>query len=205
GTSRMGSGTVVDPDGFVLSVSYVVIGAASGRVTFLDQPACDAEVLRYDFVSGLALLRLPVTNRRALALRRANEVALGDDVFIAASVAPDGARISSGAVSHLGPFDANWEYVLERAIMTTAMNPRLGGGPLVDRHGDVVGVVSLNLSEIGRFALAIPADHFLDARDAWMAGARRVMRSRTWIGMFCQMLNQHVVIAGLLPGAPGEQ
>src|SRR5262249_16472136 len=205
GTSPMQPGTLAHPDPLVLTVSYVVIGADSVRVTFLDQTACDAEVLRYDFVSGLALLKLPVTNRRALGLRRANEVALGDDVFIAASVGPDGARISSGAVSHLGPFDANWEYVLEPGIMTTAMNPGLGGGPLIDRHGGVVGVVSLNLSEIGRFALAIPADHFLDARDAWMAGARRAMRSRTWIGMFCQMLNQHVVIAGLLPGAPGEQ
>ena len=77
-----------------------------------------------------------------------------------AQISPDGtkiaARVSNGAVSYIGPFDANWEYVLDRAVMTTAMNPGLGGGPLLDPRGEVLGVVSLNLNEIGRFSLAIP-------------------------------------------------
>src|SRR5262249_57583921 len=107
---------------------------------------------------GIAEGRLP-----SLRLRRSSELHLGDEVFLVAGGGEGEARISNGGVSHLGPFDANWEYVLERAIMTTAMNPGLGGGPLLDLQGRVVGVVSLNLNEIGRFSLPIPPPHYLPA------------------------------------------
>jgi S1-C subfamily serine protease len=125
-------------------------------------------------------------------------------VFEVASAGEGQARISNGAVSYLGPFDANWEYVLERAIMTTAMNPGLGGGPLLDMQGRLVGIVSLNLNEIGRFSLAIPAEYYLDARDEFLAGGGRGMGARAWLGVFCYPMNQHVVIAGVLPGGPGD-
>ena len=39
---------------------------------------------------------------------------------------------ATGHVCIVGPFEAFWEYMLDRAIMTTAMNPGLGGGPLLD-------------------------------------------------------------------------
>jgi len=205
GTERMGTGTVVDPAGLILTVSYVIIGASRVRVTLLDQRSCDAEVVGYDFVSGLGLLRIPESGLTALPLRSSTDLALGEEVFIVASVGEGVARVSNGVVSYLGPFDANWEYVLDRAIMTTAMNPGLGGGPLVDRLGRLVGVVSLNLSEIGRLALAIPPEYFLDARDAFLGGGRVAIRTRPWLGVFCYVMNDHVVIAGLLPGGPGEQ
>ncbi|MFN8543719.1 MAG: S1C family serine protease [Candidatus Binatia bacterium] len=205
GTTRMGSGTVVDSAGLVLTVSYVVLGAREVRVVFLDQSSHVAEVVRWDVVSGLALLRLPESGVPALPIGRSTDLQLGDDVFILASVGPDGARVSTGNVTYLGPYDANWEYVLDRAVMASAMNPGLGGGPLLDRRGTVVGVVSLNLNDIGRFSLAIPAECYGDARDAFASGDGQAMRTRPWLGIFCQMLNHHVVIAGLLPGGPGEQ
>ncbi len=205
GTERMGTGVVVDPRGLVLTVSYVVLGANAVRVTLLDERAYVAQVVRYDFVSGLGLLRIPEERLAALPLGRSTDLALGDDVFIVASVGPGSARVSSGAVSALAPFDANWEYVLDRAIMTTAMNPGLGGGPLVDRFGRLVGIVSLNLNEIGRFSLAIPAEYYTDARDVFLAGGPPAMRTRPWLGVFCYVMNRHVVIAGLLPGGPGEK
>ena len=109
-------------------------------------------------------------------------------------------------VSYLGPFDANWEYVLDRAIMTTAMNPGLGGGPLLDTRGAVVGVVSLNLNEIGRFSLVDPRRLLpRRARRVPRPAAARPPATRAWLGIFCYAVKDHVVIAGLLPGGPGEQ
>jgi serine protease Do len=205
GTERMGSGFVVESAGLVLTVNYVVLGADRLKVTLLDQRSYDAELVRQDFASGLALLRIPEQHLPALPLRRANDLTLGEEVFIVASIGEGGARVANGAVSYLGPFDANWEYVLERAIMTTAMNPGLGGGPLLDGLGRVVGLVSLNLNEIGRFSLAIPSDYYLDARDDFLAGGPAQPTVRAWLGIFCYAVKDHVVIAGLLPGGPGEQ
>ncbi len=204
GTERMGTGTIVDPDGLILTVNYVVLGARRVRTTLLDNRAYDAEVVRADFGSGLALLRIPVQGLPALPLRRLEGLAVGQETFIVASVGEGSARISNGGVTYIGPFDANWEYVLERAVMTTAMNPGLGGGPLLDTLGQVLGVVSLNLNEVGRFSLAIPVEYFLSARDAFLAGARPP-GTRAWLGIFSYAMKDHVVIAGLLPGGPGEQ
>ena len=205
GTERMGSGFVVEADGLVLTVNYVVLGADDIKVTLLDQRSCQAQLVRQDFSSGLALLRIPERRLPALPLRRSTDLALGDETFIVASVGEGGARIANGAISYLGPFDANWEYVLDRAIMTTAMNPGLGGGPLLDPLGRVVGLVSLNLNEIGRFSLAIPSDYYLDARDDFMAGRAARPALRAWLGIFCYAVKEHVVVAGVLPGGPGEQ
>jgi S1-C subfamily serine protease len=204
GTERMGSGAIIDENGLILTVNYVVLGAAEVRVTLLDQREYVAEVLRHDFASGLGLVRIAESNLTALPLHRSTELHLGDEVFEVASAGEGQARISNGAVSYLGPFDANWEYVLDRAIMTTAMNPGLGGGPLLDMLGRLVGIVSLNLNEIGRFSLAIPMECYLDARDEFLAGGGRGMGTRAWLGVFCYPMNHHVVIAGVLPGGPGD-
>jgi S1-C subfamily serine protease len=204
GTERMGSGVVVERDGLILTVNYVVLGAEQVRITLLDKRDYMAEVVAQDFASGLALVRIG-ESVPALPLRPSGGLALGDEIFIVASVGEGNVRLSNGAVSYLGPFDANWEYVLERGIMATAMNPGLGGGPLLDTRGAVVGIVSLNLNEIGRFSLSIPVDYYLDGRDAFLAGRRPAAGTRAWLGIFCYAVKDHVVIAGLLPGGPGEQ
>src|SRR5437870_1653939 len=141
----MGSGTVVDPSGLILTVNYVVLGAEQVRVTLLDQRAYVAEVVRHDYASGLALVRIPEDHLTALPLRRTTDLVPGEEAFIVASVGEGGARVASGAISYIGPFDANWEYVLDQAIMTTAMNPGLGGGRLLDTQGRVVGGVTLKI------------------------------------------------------------
>jgi S1-C subfamily serine protease len=190
-------------------VNYVVLGAQEVEVRLLDQRTVQAETIGLDFASGLALLRIRAGGLRALPLRDTREVARGDQAFMVASIVDEegkvAARVSDGVVSYIGPFDANWEYVLERALMTTAMNPGLGGGPLIDTSGRGLGVVSLNLSEIGRFSLVIPADHYLEARARRLAGQPAPSAMRAWLGIFCYGLRDHVVIAGLLPGGPGER
>jgi serine protease DegS len=201
----MGTGTIIDPAGLVLTVNYVVLGAAEVRVTLLDGSEHEGQVVKHDFRSGLGLVRIPAGGLPALTPYSAASLALGQDVFCVASIGEGAARIANGGVSYIGPFDANWEYVLERAIMTTSMNPGLGGGPLVDAFGRMVGVVSLNLNEIGRFSLAIPVDYYLDARDQFLAGGRRGMGTRAWLGVFCYAMNAHVVIAGVLPDGPGDR
>ena len=205
GAERMGSGAIIDPSGLVLTVNYVVLGAERVQVTLLDKQTHVAEVLRHDYASGLALLRIPVEGLPVLPLQRTDHLRVGDEVFIVASVGEGEARVANGGISYLGPFDANWEYVLDRAIMTTAMNPGLGGGPLLDPLGRLLGIVSLNLNEIGRFSLIIPIDYFMDARDTFVHGGRVDAGTRAWLGVFCQAMRDKVVIAGLLSGGPGEQ
>ena len=76
---------------------------------------------------------------------------------------------------------------------------------MFDMKGRMVGVVSLNLNEVGKFSLAIPVDHFLQHSAELLRHGRRVTQpSRAWIGMYSYTLRDHIVIAGLLPGGPGD-
>lgn len=205
GTERSGSGALVDTHGLIVTVNYVVLGGHDVRVTLFDGRELTGEVVAQDFASGIALVQLPGDDFPAVPVAGEESIAVGDEVFIVASVGDAGRRASSGGVTSLEGFDANWEYTLDRAIFTSAMNPGLGGGPLLDRHGRVAGVVSLNLNEIGRFALAIPIAHYRDHRDELLRFGRRTTRpSRAWLGLYCYMLRGHVVIAGILPGGPAE-
>jgi S1-C subfamily serine protease len=205
GTERAGSGALVDAAGIIVTVNYVVLGARTATVTLLDGHTHRGDVIAQDFASGIALLKIPGDDHPALPVREGPDVELGDDVCILAAVGDSGRRASAGGVTSLGGFDANWEYSLERAIFSTAMNPGLGGGPLIDVRGRLIGVVSLNLNEIGRFSLAIPIAHYRDHRAELLRCGRRASRpSRAWLGVYCQTQGAQVLVAGVLPGGPAE-
>jgi S1-C subfamily serine protease len=202
----MGSGTLVDPAGYILTVNYVVIGAETLQVTLLDNTQYEAEIAAQDFASGLAVLKIAGKGLPCLPLQSSVELHPGDEVFMVASMGEEGRRINGGGIISLGPFDAYWEYSLGRAITVTAMNPGLGGGPVLDMLGHMVGVVSLNLNEVGKFSLAIPVEYFSEHKDELLRYGRRVSRpSRAWFGMYSYTFRDHIVIAGLLPGGPGDK
>jgi len=206
GTERFGTGVVIDPGGLILTVNYVVLGARAVEVTLLDGTEVEGTVAAQDFASGIAVVDMGTKGLAALGLGPSSALTLGQEVFIAAATGDNKRRASNGAISSLAPFDAYWEYSLDRAIVTTAMNPGLGGAPLLDSFGRVIGIVSLDLGEVGRFTLAIPVEHYIEHRDELLRHGRRVTRaSRAWVGLYCYTFRNHVVIAGVLPGAPGEQ
>src|SRR5207244_1220622 len=94
GAERMGSGTVVDAAGLILTVNYVVLGAEQVRVTLLDQRAYVAEVVRHDYASGLALVRIPEDHLSALPLRRTTDLVPGEAASIVARAGVHHARLA---------------------------------------------------------------------------------------------------------------
>jgi S1-C subfamily serine protease len=119
------------------------------EATQLDGSTCSARVKAIDFESGIAVVAVDASWKGGVHLHPDDDLALGEDVFLVASVG-DGRRVNSGTVSSIGLFEAFWEYELEGAITVTADNPGLPGGPLFDRRGRMVGVVALSLAEVGK-------------------------------------------------------
>jgi serine protease Do len=206
GTERIGSAVVVDPGGLLLTVNYVVMGARRVRVTMTDGRRLEAKVAGQDFESGLALLRVPAAGLPAATLASSDEVILGASVFVIAATGPTERRVAAGIVTDLGEFEAYWEYLLDRGIVSSAANPGFGGGPLFDIRGFVVGVVSLNLEGIGRESLAIPVEYFTRYRSELLRFGRVTSRRRrAWIGVFPHTLEEKLIVAGLVPDGPGER
>jgi S1-C subfamily serine protease len=206
GDERMGTGTVIDRAGLILTVNYVVMGGRSISVTLERGRAQRAEIVAQDFDIGIALLRIKRQNLPAVELVSSEALAIGQPVFAAAAVSPRERRVAGGLITHLGEFEGYWEYMLDRAIVSSAPNPGFGGGALFTLSGKLAGVVSLNLNEIARSSLAIPSECYQGHRDELLRYGRVVSRPlRAWLGVFAHPLEEGVVVAGLVPNGPGAR
>lgn len=206
GDERMGSGTVIDPSGLILTVNYVVMGAESISVSFTQGRRTKAELVAQDFEVGLAVLKVKRQGLQAADVGSSEEVDRGAPVFVLASTAPQERRVSGGVVTYVGEFEAYWEYLLDRGIISSALNPGFGGGALFTLAGRMIGVVSLNLNEVARNSLAIPIEQYRHHEGELLRHGRVLSRpKRAWIGVFAYPLEEGVVIGGLVPQGPAER
>jgi serine protease DegS len=202
----MGSGVVVDASGLILTVNYVVMGAQTVEVAFAKGRRVKAEVVAQDFEIGVAVVRVKKQGLTVATLGADVTLERGDPVIALASTAPQERRVSGGVVTYLGEFEAYWEYLLDRGIVSSANNPGFGGGGLFSMSGAMVGVLSLNLNEIARSSLAIPID-FYQTHERELLRYGRVMSRprRAWLGVFAHALDEGVVVAGIVPDGPGDK
>jgi S1-C subfamily serine protease len=206
GEERMGSGVVVDEAGLILTVNYVVMGASTVQVSFLKGRRQKAEVIALDFETGLALVRVKRQGLRPAILAPTEALERGAPVVAVGSTATQERRASGGLVTYLGEFEAYWEYLLERGIVSSAANPGYGGGGLFDMSGRLIGILYLNLNEVARSSLSIPVDAFQLHEAELLRYGRVVSRPRrAWLGVFAHALDEGIVIAGVVPGGPGER
>jgi S1-C subfamily serine protease len=206
GDERMGSGLVVDSAGLVLTVNYVVMGASVVDVAPLKGRRTRAEVVAQDFEVGLALLRVKRQGLTPAPLGAARAPERGDPVVAIASSGVQEVRVGGGVVTYLGEFEAYWEYLIDRGIVSSAPNPGFGGGGLFTLSGRAIGVLYLNLNEVARNSLAIPVECYREHADELLRHGRIVSRPRrAWLGIFAHALEEGVVVAGIVPGGPGDK
>jgi S1-C subfamily serine protease len=206
GDERMGTGTVLTRDGLILTVNYVVMGGKSIEVIFDRGRAARAELVAQDWDVGLAVIKVKRQTLSAVTTASSESIDRGQPVFALASQGGRDRRVAGGLVTSLGEFEADWEYMLDRGIVASAGNPGFGGGPLFTLLGQMVGVVSLNLSEIARSSLSIPIERFAESRDELLRYGRIVSRQqRAWLGVFAHPLEEGIVIAGVVPDGPGAR
>jgi serine protease Do len=168
----VGSGVIVDPDGYIVTNAHVVEGAHRIRVV-LPMPSPDrpqvepvgkehvleAKLIGIHKDSDLALLKIDQKNLPTLELGGARRVRQGQLVFAIGS--PEGLQnsVTMGVVSSVGRQPDPDRPVVY--IQTDApINPGNSGGPLIDMDGYVLGINTLILSEGGGsegLGFAIPA------------------------------------------------
>ena len=83
GSERVGSGTIVDPDGYILTVHYVTVGASSITVTLPDGEQYPAQVAAQDQETGLSLVKVSARDLPHLKLAPPDSVAAHSPTFMA--------------------------------------------------------------------------------------------------------------------------
>ena len=124
GDERTGTGIIVDPSGLILTVNYVVMGAETLQVSFGKGRSQRAEIVAQDFELGLALLKVKRTNLPAVPVASSDDLDRGEPVFALGATGPRERRVSGGLLTYLGEFEAYWEYLLERSLVSSAANRR---------------------------------------------------------------------------------
>ncbi len=204
GEERLGAAVAVAPNA-ALTAHYLALGASELELRALDGRQRPVEKVAIDHEIGLALLRLGGPPLTPVTVASSEGVRPGQPVFMLTCAGGGDRKGATGHVTDVGPFEAFWEYMLDRAIMTTMPNPGLAGAPLFDVRGGMIGVVSLGLSAVGRYSLAVPSALYLERREELLGNQPRTRPARAWIGFYPQASDDGVVITGVVPGGPAER
>lgn len=140
-----GSAVVISPDGHMLTAAHVVTGVEKAEVRFNSGLQLTAEVVATDPPQDIALMKLPGSGHECLPLATTEEAAarVGSDVLAIGAPASEDLSfsLSRGVVS------GHREIQGYRFLQTDAsLNPGNSGGPLLNRQGQIVGIVSFKIA-----------------------------------------------------------
>jgi S1-C subfamily serine protease len=209
GTERIGHGTVIGPDGLVLTMGYLITEAETIWLTAHDGTVVPGHALAYDQVTGFGLI-LPLGSLDVAPIARgsAAHTTVGDGVIV----------IGHGGVEHSldakviarREFAGYWEYLLEDALFTSPPHPQWGGTALVGKDGRLLGVGSLLVQEtVG--TETIDANMFvpIDLLDPILEDMKKLGRParnpRPWLGMYTTPMQGSLVVGALTQGGPAHR
>lgn len=140
----VGSGVIIDQDGYILTNYHVVEGAEAIDVFLSDGRSFPAVVTGSDVWSDLAILKIQGNNLPVAQLGDSTRLRVGQQVIAIGNPFGFDYSVTTGIVSALGRellTDPTGQHTLQNMIQTdAAINPGNSGGPLVDLQGRVVGI-----------------------------------------------------------------
>lgn len=146
----LGSGVIVESNGFILTNNHVVDGATQVKIDLPDKRTFNAKVVGTDPASDLAVLKIEAANLPVLPLGNSDKVRVGDVVLAIGN--PLGLRqtVTSGIISAKGRQTGLSDGSFEDFLQTDApINQGNSGGALVNMNGELIGINSQILSPSG--------------------------------------------------------
>lgn len=208
-TTRLGSGVIMDSNGYLLTNYHVVQNAALINVLLQNGQRHHAELIGYDVYTDLAVLKVNVTNLPVIPQNIGQQSLAGDVVLAIGNPFNLGQTITQGIISATGRTGLSASY-LQFLQMDAAINQGNSGGALVNTNGTLVGINSRQFTEL---------NPQLDAQGIFFAVpyqlAYKVMRKiiehgrviRGWLGISSNQYDETAkgfVITAIDPNSPAS-
>jgi S1-C subfamily serine protease len=167
-STRLGSGFIYDKQGYVITNNHVVGNAKTVDVTFVDGNTYAAKVVGTDAFSDIAIIQITdnfsTENLLPLVIANSSSLQVGQQVIAIGNPFGLSDTMTTGIVSQMGRLlpDPNTGFSIPNGIQTdAAINPGNSGGPLLNMHGQVLGMNTAISSSTGEFSgigFAIPSN-----------------------------------------------
>jgi len=164
--SGLGTGVVIDEAGTILTNFHVIEDASRIKVTFWDGTESDAVVVATEPENDLAVIRAELLPDDLLPATLAGSPRVGEEVAAVGNPFGIGTSLTSGVVSGLGrnfKSEKTGRTLNNMIQFDAAVNPGNSGGPLINRDGEVVGIVTAIMNPTDQevfigIGLAIPIE-----------------------------------------------
>ncbi len=200
----LGSGVIVNPDGYILTNNHVIEGATDVKVTLADKREFKGKVIGSDAKTDIAVLKIDAHNLPVLTFGDSSKMEPGN--FVVAIGNPFGLNgtVTMGIVSATGRGGLGIEDYEDFIQTDAAINPGNSGGALIDEQGDLIGISTAILSGGGGgnegVGFAIPINMARQVMDQILKNGKVV---RAWLGVVIQPVTPDVAKAFGLTEAKG--
>ncbi|HUK46543.1 MAG TPA: trypsin-like peptidase domain-containing protein [Terriglobales bacterium] len=155
-----GSGFIIDRDGHILTNYHVIADAQNIEVTLHNRKKYRASVVGRDRSHDLAIIQIKAPELSAMVLGDSKNLQVGQKVYAIGNPFGLSGTLTSGIVSSIRSVQEPDGVTIDEAIQTdAAINPGNSGGPLLNSHGEVIGINTMIASNVGQNAgigFAIP-------------------------------------------------
>jgi S1-C subfamily serine protease len=204
GIQSLGSGVIVDEDGWIITNWHVVQRATKINVILADGSHYDAQYVSGDDKNDLALLRIqPKKPLPAVEIASESQTMLGETVVAIGDPFGFDHTVTKGVISAKDrswpPENPQFEDVLQT---DAAINPGNSGGPLINTRGQLVGINMAILSQAQGIGFAIPSRRVANLLEAWFTPEKR---ARLWLGVRFGRENGRIVVTDVQANSPAAQ
>jgi serine protease Do len=182
----LGSGFIIDKEGFIVTNNHVIEGADKIRVKLASGKEFDADIIGKDSKTDIALIKIKTKEDLPTAtLGDSDTISVGDWVLAIGSPFGLEHTVTVGIVSAKGRVIGSGPY--DDLIQTDAsINPGNSGGPLLDMDGKVVGINTAIIAGGQGIGFAIPIDNM--SRNIIEQLKKQGHVTRGWLGVSIQDL-----------------
>jgi S1-C subfamily serine protease len=211
GSEREGHGIVIDDEGLVVTIGYLIMEADTITVTDSEGRAFPASIVGYDYESGFGLIRTEVPPPiKPMLFGDSDSLTLRGEAYVA-GVGGEKATLKV-KVAGRREFAGYWEYLLDNAIFTVPAYPLWGGSALVGMDGTLLGVGSLLVQEaLGPGSPAFPGNMYVPINrlkpvfDELVETGRLSTPPRPWLGLYTVEHMGQLVVGGISEGGPADR